>query len=225
MGLIARVQTRLAARGYTPGAPDGIKGPKTNAAIEAFKRASGLKVNSIIDSEFTALLFDEKEVVGTPWVDELLRVKGLHERNDYTKLVAWLKQGKSFIDPLKGPWCGDAVETAFSLTLPGELLPDNPLASINWLKFGVPCDARYGAVLVFWRGSPSNWQGHVGFYVGEDATHYHVLGGNQSDSVTVSRIAKGRLRSDGIRWPASAPMGKALVRAGLKPTGTTTNEA
>lgn len=34
--------------------------------------------------------------------------------------------------------------------------------------------------------------GHVGLYVGDDAGAYHVLGGNQSDQVCVSRIAKAR---------------------------------
>jgi hypothetical protein len=46
-----------------------------------------------------------------------------------------------------------------------------------------------GDILTFKR----NAGGHVGFYVGEDATAYHVLGGNQSNQVSVSRIAKSRL--------------------------------
>ena len=35
--------------------------------------------------------------------------------------------------------------------------------------------------------------GHVGFYVAEDATAYHVLGGNQSNKVCITRVAKDRL--------------------------------
>jgi hypothetical protein len=50
-------------------------------------------------------------------------------------------------------------------------------------------------VLVFQR--PGG--GHVGFYVGEDATAYHVLGGNQGDAVTIARIAKARCVAR--RWP------------------------
>ena len=45
--------------------------------------------------------------------------------------------------------------------------------------------------------------GHVGFYAGEDADAYHVLGGNQSDAVTIARIAKSRCIA--IRWPSTAP--------------------
>lgn len=47
-----------------------------------------------------------------------------------------------------------------------------------------------GDVLVFARGRVS---GHVGVYVGEDATAYHVIGGNQGDSVSIKRIARSRL--------------------------------
>jgi hypothetical protein len=77
--------------------------------------------------------------------------------------------------------------------------------------------------LVFWRGSRKGWKGHVGFYHGEDSTHFHVLGGNQSNAVTVSRIAKSRLLS--ARWPTGiAVSGKRIL---VTPGGvlTTTNEA
>ena len=56
-----------------------------------------------------------------------------------------------------------------------------------------------GAILVFTRSGG----GHVGFYVSEDAATYHVLGGNQSDSVSITKIAKDRCTA--IRWPAGVP--------------------
>lgn len=39
----------------------------------------------------------------------------------------------------------------------------------------------------------------MGFYWAEDDDAYHVLGGNQSNSVNITRIAKDRLLS--ARWP------------------------
>jgi hypothetical protein len=57
---------------------------------------------------------------------------------------------------------------------------------------------------VFERGSG----GHVGFAVGQDGTALHVLGGNQSNAVTVARIAKTRLL--GARWPATFARPSAL---------------
>ena len=52
------------------------------------------------------------------------------------------------------------------------------------------------------RGSSLGAQGsgHVGLYVGEDYGAYHVLGGNQSDGVTITRIARDRCIT--IRRPA-----------------------
>ncbi len=52
-------------------------------------------------------------------------------------------------------------------------------------------------MVVFRRGQAS---GHVGLYVGEDYGAYHVLGGNQSDGVTITRIAKDRCIA--VRRPA-----------------------
>jgi hypothetical protein len=39
--------------------------------------------------------------------------------------------------------------------------------------------------------------------MGQDDTHFYVLGGNQSDAVTIARIAKSRIL--GARWPATMP--------------------
>ncbi|MEG8021785.1 hypothetical protein [Sphingomonas aerolata] len=87
----------------------------------------------------------------------------------------------------------------------------------SWASWGSrlrPERLAPGAVLVFDR--PGG--GHVGFYVGEDATAYHVLGGNQSNAVTVTRIAKGRLTAS--RWPKGVPViggpVKMATTAGLK---------
>jgi len=49
----------------------------------------------------------------------------------------------------------------------------------------------------------------VGFYVGEDATHLHVLGGNQGDAVSITRIPKDRLSE--MRWPEGFPLPKPQI--------------
>ncbi|MBV9989383.1 MAG: hypothetical protein JO301_17015 [Chitinophagaceae bacterium] len=48
---------------------------------------------------------------------------------------------------------------------------------------------KLGDTLVFARTGGS----HVGIYIGEDETAYHVMGGNQSDRYCITRILKGRL--------------------------------
>lgn len=85
------------------------------------------------------------------------------------------------------PWCG--LFAAVVTHRAGSVPITNPLWARNWANYGDPVDDPHlGDVLVFQREGG----GHVGFYVAEDADHYHVLGGNQSDSVTITRIAKDR---------------------------------
>jgi uncharacterized protein (TIGR02594 family) len=95
----------------------------------------------------------------------------------------------------------------------------NPYWARNWLQFGRDTKPVIGAVLIFVRGSG----GHVGFAIGQDDTHFFVLGGNQSDAVTVARVAKSRLL--GARWPLTYP--PRLQRLPTMKPGeflTTTNE-
>jgi uncharacterized protein (TIGR02594 family) len=72
----------------------------------------------------------------------------------------------------------------------GKDVPSKPLWALNWAKWGQDGgQPELGDVLVFVR--PGG--GHVGLYVGEDGIAYHVLGGNQSDAVSIARINKDRL--------------------------------
>jgi uncharacterized protein (TIGR02594 family) len=68
------------------------------------------------------------------------------------------------------------------------------LAARGFLTWGREVAKPYpGCVVVFWRGSPKSWQGHVGFWVGETDTHVLCLGGNQSDGVNVARFKKSQV--------------------------------
>ena len=49
--------------------------------------------------------------------------------------------------------------------------------------------------------------GHVGFYVSEDKEAYNILGGNQSDKVSVARVGKDRFLE--ARWPKEVPLPSA----------------
>ena len=65
----------------------------------------------------------------------------------------------------------------------------------SYLDWGIPvdlADAQEGDIVVFSRGAKS-WQGHVGFFVKTAGAMIEVLGGNQSDAVTIQRYAKSRL--------------------------------
>jgi uncharacterized SAM-binding protein YcdF (DUF218 family) len=89
-------------------------------------------------------------------------------------------------------------------------MPNNPLGARQWERFGKGTTPQLGAVMVFWRESQSSGKGHVGFYWAQDSQAYHILGGNQSNTVSVTRIARDRLLQ--ARWPASVPGPTGIVR-------------
>ena len=120
------------------------------------------------------------------------------------------------------PWCGlfVAIVIFFRKDNPHEVVKD-PLWARNWLNYGINATtAALGDVLVFARNSG----GHVGFYIGEDTTCYHVLGGNQSNKVNITRVQKSRCI--GIRRPTYNIRPDSAKRYHLASTGTISkNEA
>ncbi len=97
------------------------------------------------------------------------------------------------------PWCGLFVGVVAKRA--GKPVVNNPLWARNWAKWGVPCMAKLGCVLVFSRETG----GHVGLYVGEDDKCFHVLGGNQGNSVSIVRIEKSRMISSRHLYSVGAP--------------------
>lgn len=56
---VQTLQTRLKARGYDPGFIDGIFGSRTDAAVKAFQRASGITVDGIVGPQTWSALAAE----------------------------------------------------------------------------------------------------------------------------------------------------------------------
>lgn len=52
---------------------------------------------------------------------------------------------------------------------------------------------RVGDTVVFWRGDPASWQGHVGLFLGFEDDKIHVLGGNQSNQVNITLYGADKL--------------------------------
>lgn len=66
----------------------------------------------------------------------------------------------------------------------------------SYLDWGFPVsvsDAEVGDIVVFSRGDPNGWQGHVGFYHSQDHSRIFVLGGNQGNQVNIKPYSKERL--------------------------------
>lgn len=225
------LQSRLSIHGFACDA-DGMFGAETRRQVVTFQKTKGLKQTGTATPETVeALRLTRTGADSGPagvsarplWLAELERRKGLQEVRDYSILSKWLRSdGKTLGDPRVLPWCGDAIQTPIALTLPNEPQVANPYLARNWLKFGKDTKPRLGAVMVFWRGSRSGTSGHVALYVGEDATAYHVLGGNQSNAIGVTRIAKDRLL--GARWPLTDNLSTVAISK-IANGGLSTNEA
>jgi uncharacterized protein (TIGR02594 family) len=94
-------------------------------------------------------------------------------------------------------------ETAWCAAFAGAMLESVGLESTrkldarSYLKWGQEVqkqDAKEGDIVVFWRGTPNGWQGHVAFFVRwTESGDIVCLGGNQSDQVSEQVYSKERL--------------------------------
>ncbi|MCG7944943.1 MAG: TIGR02594 family protein [Candidatus Thiodiazotropha taylori] len=112
---------------------------------------------------------------------------GINERDDKFLLKALLN-----LDPTETSWC--AAFMNYVLEKHGEKTTGSLLAK-SFLKIGEETfEPTLGDILVFSRGT-EEWKGHVGFYMGETEDTYWVLGGNQSNAVSIKQYTKSRLIS------------------------------
>jgi len=143
---------------------------------------------------------DPDEVDDFPWMLTAKRLNGTQEfdEGDNEVILQWARDlGGSVARDYKHDsiaWCG--LFTAYCLFVNGIEPVKDPLWALNWAKWQEGVSPAYGCVLVFRR----NGGGHVGFYISEDDYYYHVLAGNQSDEVNVSRVSKAQFVSS--RWPS-----------------------
>jgi uncharacterized protein (TIGR02594 family) len=154
---------------------------------------------------------------------KLFGISELLGKDNNPKILDWAKElglEKTYTaDEI--PWCG--LYVAYVCHKADKQVVDKPLWARNWNKWGTKQSvAMLGDILVFSRGANS---GHVGFYVGEDKTAYHVLGGNQGDKVSIVRILKSRCI--GIRrtpWSKAQPSNVRVIKLDAV-GGVSTNES
>lgn len=120
------------------------------------------------------------------WADE---VAAKHPTDYATWAADWYRDDSI-------AWCGLAMAVcavrANVDSRPDRNPPDKYLSALAWMGFGegIPKgEAELGDVLVFQRAGG----GHVGLCVGTSPGYLHVLGGNQNDAVSITRITKNRL--------------------------------
>ena len=112
---------------------------------------------------------------------------GLNEYQHKTVLKEYVG-----FDPRYTEWCAafvNAVLAESMMTNLHDMDHPRPLNARSFLVWGEKVDVpQAGDIIVFPRGT-SDWQGHVGFYVGttekNGKKYYRILGGNQNDSVSI----------------------------------------
>jgi uncharacterized protein (TIGR02594 family) len=186
------LQARLRALGHDVDV-DGRIGPKTlSAALAALEGAvpAASRPEGRLASE-------------PPWLAVARSLVGIREipgpRHSGFIATGWARLGAPWFNDDETPWCGFFVAhclDAAGIAIPGKGMFARAKA---WLDWGTACPPMPGAVAVFGRDGG----GHVGFLVGESASHLYVLGGNQSNMVSIAPIAKARAL--GFRWPGPPP--------------------
>ncbi|MDW5318358.1 hypothetical protein [Rhizobium sp. PL01] len=99
---------------------------------------------------------------------------------------------------------------------------NNPYWALNWLKFGNPVlkdKPVMGAIGAAERGGG----GHVFFVVGHDKENYHALGGNQSNTVSIVKMPKSRVK--GLRFPSTYPLPSSALAYSTYDGKISSNEA
>jgi uncharacterized protein (TIGR02594 family) len=135
------------------------------------------------------------------------RQLGMNEREQNAALREYLSNGGVNQDPAVRAWCADYVNATL-----GHVGLDGTGSGMarSFLDWGVPTDSpQQGDVAVFSRGDPNGPYGHVGFFDGYDENgNIRVLGGNQSDSVSIASYPSDRLlgfrTAEGLQTTASA---------------------
>ena len=140
---------------------------------------------------------------GPRMLTEALKLYGVKETvgtGNNPEIMSWADECGIKYDADVVPWCGlFAAVVAHRAKKP---IPGSPLWARSWALWGSPAPVPSLAdVLVFLRGNG----GHVGLYVGEDIDCFHVLGGNQGDTVSIARINRSRLIAARRHYPIGTP--------------------
>jgi uncharacterized protein (TIGR02594 family) len=112
-----------------------------------------------------------------------------------------------FQTPKVEPWCGAFAGFCLTKCDPPVALPAEPARAASWANWGnvsVPLgqpDVPPGAIVVLSPDTGTTTIGHVGFfsrYFDANTDLVEILGGNQSDTVRLSKFARSKIV--GIRW-------------------------
>jgi len=101
------------------------------------------------------------------------------------------KSGHSWVKNDELAWCSAFINWVAKLT---GYEYTKRLNARSWLDVGEEIqDPHIGDLVIFWRKSKSSVYGHVGLFISQEGQYIHVLGGNQSNRVRISKYSKSQL--------------------------------
>lgn len=124
-----------------------------------------------------------------------VQYNGMHERTDRAELKELLD-----VDPVRTEWCAAFVNAVLEESDIESNNADHkyPLLAKSFLDWGQDIskqDIQPGDLVIFPRGN-QGWQGHVGFYLKtqeiDGVEYYYILGGNQSNKVSIVLYRAGK---------------------------------
>lgn len=128
-------------------------------------------------------------------MDDILKIavaelgqKEISGPDDNPNIVKYAREaGFDWVNDDETPWCSIFVNW---VARKAGLKASGKANARSWMLEGLNVDTapEPGDVVVFWRGSPDAWQGHVGFFFGFsiDGERVYCLGGNQGNQVSLS---------------------------------------
>ena len=136
------------------------------------------------------------------WLAVALAEVGVHETRggETPRIMEFHRAARDGLDEDEDAWCGAFI--AWLMAQTGHPVPDRAATARTWLTYGQeepPAAPRLGALCVLWRVSPDGWQGHIGLFLARRGGRVWLLGGNQSDSLSVTSFPEAQIL--GFRWP------------------------
>ena len=177
----------IKAHGGDPGPSDGDRGPKTKRGLlQVWKKHMGSS-RSVHESAGKIPAYFKLAVT----YDGLAEVPG--SRSNKT-ILGWIREYFSWAkDDGELAWCAIFVNVMLKRCGLKGTGKANARSFLNW-GVSKKRSPRKGDVVVFWRGSPSSWKGHVAFYAsGYGTGRIKVFGGNQRDKACFSSYPESRV--------------------------------
>jgi uncharacterized protein (TIGR02594 family) len=196
---VLAAQLHLSRAELYPGALDLIWGPLSRAAARAWHTAHHPPVT--------------RHAAQTPYdvAQSLIGTREIPGREHNWTIVRWLRALAAWINDDETAWCSAFV--AHCAREAGYEYEGATVAARSWLRVGQPIlatEARRGDVVIFSRGDPNGWTGHVGFVHELTGSTIYVLGGNQNNAVNIlgyrreNLLGFRRLRSlDQLQGPSN----------------------